>query len=73
MARKVFRTRKQDSAYVYAILESYEGLVSYSTLDGQPADLHRDLEITFSPETEPDVSVLLNSLTEVIYELPSTS
>lgn len=73
MARKVFRSRKQDSAYVYAILESYEGLVSYSTLDGQASDLHRDLEITFSPETEKDVSVLLNSLSEVIYELPSTT
>jgi len=73
MARKVFRSRKQDSAYVYAILESYEGVVSYSTLDGQPTDLHRDLEITYSPETEKDVLLLLQSLSEVLYELPSTS
>lgn len=31
--RRVIRVKKEESAFFYFILESYEGMVSYSTLD----------------------------------------
>lgn len=39
----VIRVRKEDSAYLYQILESYEGLVSYSTLTSAPGHPYRDI------------------------------
>lgn len=39
------RTSKEDTAYLYFILESYEGLCAYSTLPHEVGDLHRDMEM----------------------------
>jgi len=70
---KNIRVRKEDSAYVYFILESYEGIASYSTLAHRPEDPHRDLELRIPPDFLTEVDELLRSLGEMIYELPKTS
>ena len=67
---KFIRVRKEDSAYVYFLLESYEGIASYSTLDFKPVDPHRDLELRVPPDFVAEVDELLRSLGEMIYELP---
>ncbi len=60
--RKIIRVRKEDAAYVYFILESYEGTVSYSTLEHRMGDLHRDLELRYGASFEADVEELLHKL-----------
>lgn len=67
--RKI-RVRKEDSAFVYFILESYEGITSYSTLEFKTGDAHRDLELRIPPDFIDEVDELLSSLGDLIYELP---
>ncbi|MEW6057520.1 MAG: hypothetical protein AB1540_12985 [Bdellovibrionota bacterium] len=44
--RKTIRVFARDSAFVYAIFESLEGMVSYSTLpDEKPGQDYRDLSL----------------------------
>jgi hypothetical protein len=66
---KKIRVRKGDSAFVYFILESYEGITSYSTLDHKVGDPHRDLELRVAPDFIDEVQELLKELGEMIYEL----
>ena len=66
---KKIRVRKEDSAYVYFILESYEGITSYSTLDHKVGDPHRDLELRIPPDYLGEVQALLKDLGDMIYEL----
>ena len=66
--RKI-RVRKEDSAFVYFILESYEGLTSYSTLDFKVGDAYRDLELRIAPDFQAEVDTLLGQLGEMICEL----
>lgn len=66
---KKIRVRKEDSAYVYFILESYEGITSYSTLDHKVGDPHRDLELRIPPDYLGEVQALLKELGNMIYEL----
>ncbi len=70
--RKVIRVKKEDSAYVYFILESYEGITSYSTLEFKTGDLYRDLELRIPPDFEQEVEVLLKSFGDMIYPLASS-
>ena len=69
--RKIIRVRKEDSAFVYFILESYEGITSYSTLDFKPGDAYRDLELRIPPDFLCETEDLLKRLGEMVYELPS--
>jgi hypothetical protein len=66
---RTIRVRKEDSAFVYFILESYEGLTSYSTLDFKLGDAHRDLELRIAPDFISEVDELLEGLGEMVYEL----
>jgi predicted KAP-like P-loop ATPase len=66
--RKI-RVKKEDSAFVYFILESYEGVTSYSTLDFEPGDAHRDLELRTTSDFSKEVDDLLKRLGELVYEL----
>ena len=68
---KKIRVRKEDSAFVYFILESYEGIASYSTLDHLPTDPHRDLELRIPPDFYGEVQELLKELGEMVYEFES--
>lgn len=60
--KKVIRVKKEDSAFVYFILESYEGIASYSTLPHSQGDLFRDLELRIPPDFEEEVNALLIEL-----------
>lgn len=69
---KTIRVRKEDAAFVYFILESYEGIVSYSTLAPKPGEegaAHRDLELRIPPDFEADVADVLSRLGDLVYEL----
>jgi hypothetical protein len=72
-ARRIIRVKKEDSAFVYFILESYEGIVSYSTLQHQVGDAHRDLELRIPPDFVGEVDELLQELGDIIYELGPTT
>ena len=65
------RVKKEESAFVYFILESYEGIVSYSTLDYQVGDLHRDLELRIPPDFLDETREVLKSLGDLVYEIKS--
>ena len=60
--RLVVRTSREDSAFLYHILESYEGLAAYATLPGPPHALYRDVELIFTEENRCDVMALLQDL-----------
>ena len=66
---KNIRVRKEDSAFVYFILESYEGITSYSTLDHKVGDAYCDLELRIAPDFLTEVQELLKELGDMIYEL----
>jgi hypothetical protein len=66
---KRIRVRKQDSAFVYAILESHEGIAAYSTLAHKPEDLYRDLELQIPPDFVAEAERLLRELGELVYDL----
>lgn len=57
--RRKIRVRKEDAAYVYFILESHEGITSYSTLPSGPGDGFRDLEIRTPGGFVDEVAALL--------------
>ena len=60
------RTKKEDSAFLYHVLEANEGLTAYSTLDYVPHHPYRDVELIFSPELEADVRALLEDLSDIL-------
>ena len=68
---KKIRVKKEDSAFVYFILESHEGITSYSTLDFQAGDAFRDLELKIPPDFVAEVEELIKSFGEMVYELKS--
>ncbi|MFL5814338.1 MAG: DUF4911 domain-containing protein [Bdellovibrionia bacterium] len=70
---KKIRVRKQDSAFVYFILEASEGIASYSTLGHKPGDPHRDLELRIPPDFVEEVEGLLKSLGDMVYEIKDES
>jgi hypothetical protein len=63
------RTRTEDSALVYFILESHEGICSYSTLPFKKGDAYRDLILRIPPGFEAEVALALAPLGDKIYEL----
>lgn len=67
--RKNIRVRKEDAAFMYMVLESYEGITSYSTLDAKAGDAYRDLELRIPPDFVGEVDDLLRRLGEMVYEL----
>lgn len=71
--RKILRVKKEDSAFVYFILEAQEGITSYSTLDYLPQDPNRDLELTYSPDFENEVVSLIKELGALVYEIAPDS
>jgi len=62
----VIRVRKQDSAYFYQVLESYEGLANYSTLTLEKELPYRDIVLHFAPDLRGELEALLGRLKEEI-------
>ena len=66
---KRIRVAKEDSAFVYFILESYEGICSYSTLPFAPGEMHRDLELNIPIDFIEEVQAVLALLGGMVHEL----
>jgi hypothetical protein len=62
----IIRSKKEDSVFLYNILESHEGLTSYSTLPFDRHDQHRDLQLWFAAESEADVRRVLVQFGDMI-------
>ncbi|MBC7396143.1 MAG: hypothetical protein H7333_01765 [Bdellovibrionales bacterium] len=70
-AHKIFiRTKKEDSAFMYAILEASEGLAAYTTLIFDSHDPYRDLELLVPEELLSEVNDLLTSMSDIVTILP---
>ena len=65
---KKVRVRKEDSAFVYSILESHGGVMSYSTLPHVPGSLHRDLELRIAPDFLEEADRILKELGQQLGE-----
>jgi hypothetical protein len=61
--------KKEESAFVYCILEASEGITSYSTLDQPPGAPYRDLELQVPLDFEEDVERVLKELGDLVYDL----
>jgi len=62
----IVRTKKEDSAFLYTILEAQEGLTAYSTLDFKNADPNRDVELIIPPMLVDDVRALLADMKDIV-------
>lgn len=62
MIKKIIRVHRRDSAFVYAILESLEGMTSFSTLPDAPGQNYRDLELHIAPGFAEGVEKVLDGL-----------
>lgn len=70
--KRQIRVRKQDSAFVYFILESFEGVTSYSTIQHKEGDPDREIELVFTLDFSNEVEEILNDLKEKISVTEST-
>lgn len=69
----IVRVKKEDSAYLYRLLESYEGLTNFSTVTSGKGDTFRDIELQYSPEMKAQLLIQLEHIAKEIYlELLST-
>ena len=62
MIRKIIRVHRRDAAFVYAILESLEGMTSFTTLPDVPGQDYRELELFIAPAFAEDLEVVLSGL-----------
>ncbi len=62
----VIRVNKRDSAYLYQILESYEGLANYSTITVGKEQPFRDIALHAAPDLLPEIEALLKRLSNEI-------
>ncbi len=69
--RSVIRVQKEDSAFVYFVLEALEGVTSYRTLDQPPLALYRDLELLTPPDFADDTIECLKDLSGKVLVLES--
>jgi hypothetical protein len=73
-AHKIFiRTRKEDSAFLYHLLEAHEGLAAYTTLPHRPHDAFRDLELLVTDDFRADLEDFLAELSDWVTRLPEPS
>ena len=62
MIEKRIRLHKKDTAFVYAILESLEGMTMYSTLPDEPGTIHRDLKLVIPEGFVSDIEKILDGM-----------
>jgi hypothetical protein len=58
----VLKVKKEDAAYLYQILESYEGLTNFSTLDAPKEDPYRQILLHLPPDSESAIATLIQVL-----------
>jgi hypothetical protein len=69
--RHYVRVAKHDSAWVYALFESHDGTVSYSTLDSPKEANTRDLEVIVPQGQEEEWAHLCEACHGILYTLKS--
>jgi len=62
----ILQTKKEDSSFLYFILESKEGMCFYSTLPHEKGDLNRQVIIRFTEEFSDQIDSTLNHLKKYI-------
>lgn len=62
----ILRVRKEDSAYLYQILEASDGLTNYSTLPGEKQLPYRDILLHQSPDLLEEVRAMIDRLAKEI-------
>ena len=62
MIEKKIRLHKKDTAFVYAILESLEGMTIYSTMPDEPGSIHRDLKLWIPEGFVTDIEKILDGM-----------
>jgi hypothetical protein len=70
-SKMIVRTTKEDSAFLYKLLEAHEGLTAYSTLEFKNADPYRDVMLIIPPGAEAAVKRLLQDLESFVVILPT--
>jgi len=62
----ILRVPKEKAAFLYQLLESYEGLVSHSTVTDNKHLLYRDICLQISPEQKDDLLKVLSQIQKEI-------
>jgi hypothetical protein len=62
----ILRVAKQDAAFLYALLEAYEGVLSYSTLESDKSAGYRDIEVSSTPSQKDDLEQIVIALSKEI-------
>ena len=62
----VLRVPKEQAAYIYQLLESYDGIATYSTLDNEKAFPFRDIAIIPAPDLVSSVKIMIENITREI-------
>lgn len=62
----IVRTLKENSVFVYFLMESLEGVTAYSTLPHKEGDNHRDLLLQFPENFSDEVNDFLDELGDIV-------
>ena len=62
----ILKVQKKDSAYLYQLLESYEGLANYSTVNIEKDSPHREIKLHLAPDLVPQLKQVLRKIAEEI-------
>jgi hypothetical protein len=62
----ILRVKKEDSAYVYQVVESYEGISNYSTLGEVKGSPYRDVILHIAPDLRHHVVRMVEELKKEI-------
>jgi hypothetical protein len=67
--KRRIRVRKSESAYVYAIFESHEGVLAYSTLESEPGAPYCDMALQIPLSRSGEADELIKRLGDLVYDL----
>ena len=62
----ILRVKKEDSAYLYQVIESYEGITNHSTLGEAKGVPHRDVILHIAPDLRHHVERMVEELKKEI-------
>ena len=62
----ILRVAKQDTAFLYALLEAYEGVVTYSTLASEKSAGYRDIQVFSTPSQTAALEEIVQTLSQEV-------
>ena len=65
----ILRVPKADAAYLYQLLESYEGLTNHSTVNLDKETSYRDIQLHLAPDLREELLSVLEYIRKEIPEL----